>query len=92
MTIEQAFTYYDDDENEDFVFDDFTFDEVADFIRSFIELDDEAYEGEDIEAVAEAMADGRRPIPDYLGAEMNEYYFERAMRWRREPKWDDFDL
>ncbi len=85
MTIKQALTYHDCDENEEFVFDYLSFKEVADFIRDFLECNEEDYEGEDIEAVAEDMADGKRAIPDWIADEINSYYREQALRWRREP-------
>lgn len=80
MTIRKAMTY-DDGWHKPWVYEDYDFSSVADFIRDELECGNDC-EGEDVESVAEDMANGDRDIPDWLGERLNDFFAKQAYAWK----------
>ncbi len=90
MTIKEALTYC-DGYGKPFFWDDYDFNDVADFIKDELEVDG-GYDGEDIEAVAEDMANGDRDIPDGVADGLREAFENQAWEWRRrKPESNEWD-
>ena len=90
MTIKEALTYR-DGHGRPFFWEDYDFGDVARFIGDELECDG-GHAGEDIEAVAEDMANGDMDIPSGIADGLHEAFENQAWEWRhRKPESDEWD-
>ncbi len=91
MTLRKALTYTDGDGMR-FFWEDYDYDDVADFIADELEADGFDLDGREVFEVAEDMADGDVELPDGVGKRLRDYFARRAGEWRRSRyESDEFD-
>jgi hypothetical protein len=90
MTLTDILTYYDDERNKEFFYEDYDYDDLYEYIRDFID-DYPQYEEMDLDKVAEDMANDEMDIPDGIGNRLHNRYYQEAIEWNRDPKFDEFD-
>ena len=92
MTLRKALTYNDEDGRK-FFWDDYDFNDVADFIADELEADGYDLDGREACEVAEDMADGDIELPDDIGKRLSNHFARRACEWyASRNEFDEFDV